>query len=82
MITPFFSLAAATYYTDNKTAGQHPIDFGINAAYYLSKRTSLYAEVSYVKNSHGSNLGVNGYGTQIVPGANQTGVAVGITHLF
>ncbi len=80
--TPAFSVAAATYYTDIKTAGQHPIDFGVNAAYSLSKATSIYAEVNYVKNSNGSNLGVAGFGTGVVAGANQTGVAIGINHLF
>jgi len=80
--TPAFSVAAATYYTDIKTAGQHPIDFGLNAAYSLSKVTSIYAEVNYVKNSNGSNLGVAGFGTGVVAGANQTGVAIGINHLF
>ncbi|MEC5408599.1 porin [Paraburkholderia sp. MPAMCS5] len=80
--TPAFSLAAATYYTDITTAGQHPIDFGVNAAYSLSKRTSLYAEINYVKNNNGSNLGVAGFGSGIVAGANQTGVAIGINHLF
>ncbi|MFB9127526.1 porin [Paraburkholderia dipogonis] len=80
--TPAFSMSAATYYTDITTASQHPIDFGINAAYLLSKRTNLYAEVNYVKNSNGSNLGVAGFGTGVVAGANQTGVAIGINHLF
>lgn len=80
--TPAFAISAATYYTDIKSAAQHPIDFGLNCAYSLSKRTSVYGEINYVKNSHGSNLGVAGYGTGVVAGANQTGVAVGINHLF
>lgn len=80
--TPSFVVSAATYYTDIKSAGQHPIDFGINCAYSLSKRTSIYGEINYVKNSNGSNLGVAGFGTGVVAGANQTGVAVGINHLF
>lgn len=80
--TPALFVSAATYYTDITSAGQHPIDFGINTAYLLSKRTNLYAAISYVKNSHGSNLGVAGFGSGVVAGANQTGVEVGVTHRF
>ncbi|MFT4507139.1 porin [Caballeronia sp. 15711] len=80
--SPAFFVSAATYYTDIKSSGQHTIDFGINSQYQLSKATSLYAEVNYVKNSNGSNLGVAGYGTGVVAGVNQTGVAIGINHLF
>jgi predicted porin len=80
--SPALFVSAATYYTDIKSSGQHPIDFGINTQYLLSKSTSLYAEVNYVKNSNGSDLGVAGYGPGVVAGANQTGVAIGINHLF
>ena len=80
--SPALFVSAATYYTNIKSAGQHPIDFGINTQYLLSKATSLYAEFNYVKNSNGSNLGVAGYGTGVVASANQTGFAVGIHHLF
>ncbi|WP_434667974.1 porin [Paraburkholderia sp. A3BS-1L] len=80
--TPALIISAATYYTDIVSAGQHPIDFGINTAYFLSKRTNLYAAISYVKNSHGSNLGVAGFGSGVVAGANQTGVEVGVTNRF
>lgn len=80
--TPALFVSAATYYTDITSANQHPIDFGINTAYFLSKRTNLYAAISYVKNSHGSNLGVAGFGSGVVSGANQTGAEVGVTHRF
>lgn len=80
--SPAFFISAATYYTDITSSGQHPIDFGVNTRYQLSKSTSLYGEVNYVKNSHGSDLGVAGYGTGVVAGANQLGVAIGINHLF
>jgi predicted porin len=80
--TPAFFVSAATYYTDFKSSDQHPIDFGVNAAYLLSKRTKIYGELNYVKNSHDSHLGVAGYGSGVVAGANQTGIAIGISHLF
>jgi predicted porin len=75
-------LSAAAYWTDIKSAHQHPLDLGVNADYALSKRTQVYTEVSYVKNSNGSNLGVAGYNTNIVAGNNQLGVAIGLLHLF
>ncbi|WP_228976127.1 hypothetical protein [Paraburkholderia gardini] len=48
----------------------------------MSKRTSWYTQVGYVKNSHGSNLGLNGYDTDIVAGHNQTGAMLGVIHYF
>jgi len=81
-VSPAFFISAATYYTDITSADQHPIYFGINTAYLLSKRTTIYAEVGYVRNNNGSDLGLAGFGTGVVPGANQTGVAVGINHRF
>ncbi len=80
--SPGVFISAATYYTDIKSSGQHPIDFGISTQYLLSKSTSIYGEVNYVKNSNGSNLGVAGYGTGVVAGANQAAVAIGVNHLF
>ncbi|MDR8105025.1 porin [Burkholderia cenocepacia] len=81
-VSPALFVSGATYYTDIASAHQHPIDFGVNASYFLSKRTSLYAAASYVKNSNGSNLGVAGFGSGVVAGSNQTGVEVGINHKF
>ena len=53
-----------------------------NAAYLLSKRTQLFAQVGFSRNQNQSNLGVTGYGMTIAPGSNQLGVAVGFAHYF
>ncbi|MCL1961810.1 MAG: porin [Desulfovibrionaceae bacterium] len=75
-------ITGAVYYTNIKSAKQHPVAFGIQSKYYLSKVTSLYTQVSYAKNSNGSNLGVAGYGTGVVAGKNQTGIEIGVMHQF
>lgn len=74
-------LAAVAYWTDIQAAGQHPLALSVNADYALSVRTHLYVEAGFVKNNHGSDLGVTGYGT-VVPGQNQTGVVAGIITFF
>ncbi|HZZ14275.1 MAG TPA: porin [Paraburkholderia sp.] len=75
-------ISGAAYWSDIKSAGQHPLYLAANANYSLSVRTHLYAEVGYVKNSHGSNLGLNGFDANIVAGHNQTGMILGIVHYF
>lgn len=76
------TLAGAAFWTDITSAGQRPLYLAATAKYRLSKRTSLYTQVGYVKNSHGSNLGLNGYDTDVVAGHNQTGVMLGVIHYF
>ncbi|AXK61251.1 porin [Burkholderia sp. IDO3] len=76
------TLAGAVFWTDITSAGQRPLYLAATAKYQLSKRTALYSEIGYVKNSHGSNLGLNGYDTDVVAGHNQTGAMLGIVHYF
>jgi predicted porin len=76
------SVSAGTYYHDITSSSQRPVSFGVNADYALSKRTRLYLDVTYVKNSNDSNLGASGFASSIVAGQNQTGVLAGIVHLF
>ncbi|VVD80274.1 porin [Pandoraea cepalis] len=75
-------LSGAIYYNNITSANQHPFLLAANAAYLLSKRTQLFAEVGLSRNQNGSNLGVTGYGASILPGSNQVGVAVGLAHYF
>jgi predicted porin len=42
----------------------------------------VYVNLAYVLNRNGSNLGLNGFGTDVVPGKNQFGTQVGIRHKF
>jgi predicted porin len=76
------TVAGAVFWTDITSASQRPIYLAATAKYALSKSTSLYTELGYVKNSNGSNLGLNGYDTDVVAGHNQTGVMLGVIHYF
>lgn len=81
LITPSFQLTAAGYYHDVHSTGADPWLAVINADYFLSKRTDLYATVAYAHNKDNSALGVNGYGT-VAPGHNQTGATIGLRQKF
>ncbi|ODV41417.1 hypothetical protein AWV79_37150 [Cupriavidus sp. UYMMa02A] len=89
-LTPAFSVNGAAYYQDFRQTGSDPWLFAIIADYTLSKRTDLYASVSYALNKDNSQLGVNGFNTvsttsavyNVEPGANQFGAVVGIRHRF
>jgi predicted porin len=61
--------------------GQKATSGVLLADYFLSKRTDLYAEVSYVTNSNGLNVGVRATG-DVTTGGTQTGAMVGIKHTF
>ncbi|KWW39426.1 putative porin [Cupriavidus metallidurans] len=93
-VTPALSLAGAAYYQNlrNANAG-NPWQFVALADYSLSKRTDLYASMSYALNNGKSTLGVNGFNDQlgsatssnsegVQPGANQFGAVVGVRHKF
>ena len=76
------SVAAAAYYHDISSVSQRPYSVGLNADYLLSKRTSLYADVTYVHNGNNSKLGATGFGAAIQPGKDQAAVAIGVVHRF
>jgi predicted porin len=76
------SVAAAAYYHSYRTVSAHALSSGLNADYALSKRTSLYADVTYVMNSRNSALSATGSTTPVVKGANQFAAAVGIVQRF
>jgi predicted porin len=56
--------------------------FKVALNYSLSKRTLLYADVGYTRNSPQGTLGVQNTAPVGVPGADQTAVAIGITSKF
>ncbi|GAB7549152.1 porin [Cupriavidus sp. PET2-C1] len=88
--TPALLLTSAAYYQNLRSANAgNPWQFVTQASYALSKRTDLYATVSYVLNKGKSNLGVNGFNDQlgtsneaVQPGANQFGAVMGVRHKF
>lgn len=87
-VNPFLKLTGAAY--DNEIVGTsaHPTTFVLNADYFLSKRTDIYASVSFAKNrtdgKTSSDAAVTGGADALPPGAgvNQTGAVVGIRHRF
>lgn len=81
-VTDPLQLSASLYHTEVKNSNQNPSSIITMVKYSLSKRTDLYLINSYVWNKNGSNLGVNGFGTDIVAGQNQFGTMAGIRHTF
>jgi predicted porin len=81
-VTPSLQLAAASYYHSYRTVSAHAVSTGLNADYYLSKRTILYTDLTYVINSAKSALSATGSTTPVATGANQFAVAIGIVHSF
>ncbi|WP_233838896.1 porin [Paraburkholderia sp. ZP32-5] len=61
--------------------GQKATSGVLLADYFLSKRTDIYAEASYISNSKGLNIGVRAIG-DVTTGSNQTGAMIGIKHSF
>lgn len=80
--TSAFRVTAAGYYFDDKRSGRDPWSLVLTGSYAFSKRTDANLSVGYVHNKENSNLGLNGFGSAIQPGANQTGVMANIRHKF
>lgn len=59
-----------------------PLSFQLSADYHFSKRTDVYANLGYVVNRNGSDLGLNGFASNVVAGRNQFGTMAGIKHTF
>ncbi|MFM0123676.1 MULTISPECIES: porin [unclassified Paraburkholderia] len=75
------TLSLGGYQERIRGSGQKTSSGVLLADYFLSKSTDLYAEVSYVSNSNGLNIGVRAIG-DVTTGSNQTGAMVGIKHSF
>ncbi|MBC8724721.1 porin [Paraburkholderia sp. 31.1] len=86
-VAPALDLAAATYYHAYRQVDAHALSTGVNADYWLSKRTALYTDITYVINSSKAALSATGWATSVATttvktGANQLAVAVGVLHKF
>ncbi|MFM0265469.1 porin [Paraburkholderia sediminicola] len=81
-VTPQLHLSAASYYHSYRMVSAHALSSGVNADYWLSKRTALYTDVTYVINSAKAALSATGSTTPVATGANQLAVAIGIVHTF
>lgn len=81
-VSDALQLSGSYYKTDLKKSDKDPSSIITMVKYSLSKRTDLYLINSYAMNKNGSNLGVNGFGTDIIAGKNQFGAMAGIRHTF
>lgn len=77
---PSLTLTAAGYYFNDERIGHDPWSRVGSANHVLSERTDAFLNVGYARNMEGSRLGLNGFGTNITPGGNQTGVMLGLRH--
>ncbi|MFM0551599.1 porin [Paraburkholderia sediminicola] len=81
-VSPALNLSSTAMYQNFYGTSRDPWSFQVDADYFLSKRTDLYLNLAYALNRNGSNLGLNGFGTDVVAGKNQFGLMAGIRHTF
>ncbi|GAB3626197.1 porin [Pandoraea terrae] len=81
-VTPQLQLSAGSYYHAYRMVSAHALSSGVNADYWLSKRTALYTDLTYVINSAKSTLSATGSTTPVATGANQLAVVAGIVQKF
>lgn len=81
-IQPSWTVSSTAMYQNFYGTSRDPWSFQVDTDYSLSKRTDVYLNLGYVLNQHGSNLGLNGFGTDVVAGKNQFGAMMGIRHRF
>ncbi|HZZ09070.1 MAG TPA: porin [Paraburkholderia sp.] len=79
---PDLAFSGTAMYQNFYGTARDPWSFQMDADYFLSKRTDLYLNLAYALNRNGSNLGLNGFGTDVVAGKNQFGLMAGIRHKF
>jgi predicted porin len=85
---PAFTLAGDYLYKQNTTASNHTSIYRLLASYSLSKRTSLIANLAYLKNAGGATEAMYNVDTPApgtyggLPNSSQTALTVGIRHLF
>jgi general bacterial porin, GBP family len=83
-----FTLSGDYLYKNNSTFSNHTSEYRLLAAYSLSKRTQLIANLAYLKNSGGAteamyNMDDPASGTYGgLPNSDQTAFTVGIRHSF
>lgn len=88
LVTPLLKLTGALYRNDVEHSAADARTWVLNADYFLSRRTDVYAGLSRVTNGGdgptASNVGVTGGPDMVLPGAGagQTGMVVGIRHKF
>lgn len=83
MPTSFWTVTATyIYQNDRVTSDRNASLYKLGANYALSRSTSLYSFVGYVKNNKLAMLGLQNSAPTGVTGKNQFGAAIGVRHLF
>ncbi|MGF6478100.1 porin [Paraburkholderia sp. JPY419] len=84
MVTPAFLLDGEVFRIINSDHDTRATMGTLRTTYLLSKRSSVYAQAAYLANSAKARYSVSGGGGGTTPGAGmgQTGVMVGIKHMF
>jgi predicted porin len=81
--TPVWVLTATYIRQDDRVTNDRDASlYKLGASYLLSRATSLYSFVGYVKNNRLATLGLQNSTPAGVPGGNQFGAGVGVRHLF
>jgi len=80
-VTPALILRGAVYRTDIRNSPNDATSYVLGAGYNFSKRTDVYLNVAYMANEGTSNFAVPTAMT-VSPGVNQTGVVMGVKHVF
>jgi predicted porin len=83
-VTPAFVVDGEVFRIINAQHDTRATMGTIRSTYFLTKRTAVYAQVSYLGNSTKASYSVSagGGGTTPAPGMGQTGAMVGIRHAF
>jgi predicted porin len=79
--SPSWSASATVYHSRVSGMDIRPTTAVVDVEHFLSKRTSIYLNTSYVFNTKLSTLGVHA-GGQTLPGKNQFGTQLGVVHRF
>jgi predicted porin len=84
LFTPALSVDGAVYRVLNAQHDTRATLGTVRAMYLLSKATAVYTQVGYLANSAHARYSVSSGGAGATPaaGANQTGVMLGMRHLF
>jgi len=83
-VTPAFLVDGELYHIVNNDHDTRASMGTLRTTYLLSARTAVYAQASYLANSAKASYSVSGGGggTTPAPGAGQTGVMLGVRHMF
>jgi predicted porin len=84
LVTPAFLVDGEVFRIVNADHDTRATMGTLRTTYLLSKRSSVYAQAAYLANSAKARYSVSGGGGGTTPGAGmgQTGVMVGIKHMF